>query len=406
MLTVATKEIIAVSSRHSDKDVGSPASCAESQISEIAFRFCREFLPGSWRTIQLSDLIFHKISGGLSNLLYCCELPEHIPVTEAEPRRVLVRFYGQVNRNRALETLITECVILTLLSERQRGPRLYGVFPGGRLEEYVAARPLMTKELAHPNVSSKIAQKLATIHLMDVPMNRNPTRMWDSIERWIQRIEHLVEQQVTDNPELTTMIEKLRELDVRKELVWLRKFLEKVKSPVVFCHNDMQEGNILLRNGDSEGGQLIEPALENITVDDLVVIDFEYCGYNRRGFDLANHFVEWMYDYKNDSHPYFWSRPEKDHASVKQKEWFVEAYLSTLADSPSYRKRPEDTLEHILIEIEFYTLASHFFWSLWSVVSNSNTLNRAVEFDYWCYGESRFKEYYSHKAKLLKHSIR
>ncbi|KAG8277455.1 hypothetical protein J6590_041621 [Homalodisca vitripennis] len=61
MLTVATKEIIAVS-RHSDKDVGSPASCAESQISEIAFRFCREFLPGSWRTIQLSDLIFHKIS--------------------------------------------------------------------------------------------------------------------------------------------------------------------------------------------------------------------------------------------------------------------------------------------------------------------------------------------------------
>uniref|UniRef100_A0A1B6IDV8 Choline/ethanolamine kinase n=1 Tax=Homalodisca liturata TaxID=320908 RepID=A0A1B6IDV8_9HEMI len=366
MLTVATKEIIAVS-RHSDKDVSSPASCAESQISEIAFRFCREFLPGSWRTIQLSDLIFHKISGGLSNLLYCCELPEHIPVTEAEPRRVLVRFYGQVNRNRALETLITECVILTLLSERQRGPRLYGVFPGGRLEEYVAARPLMTKELAHPNVSSKIAQKLATIHVMDVPMNRNPTRMWDSIER---------------------------------------KFLEKVKSPVVFCHNDMQEGNILLRNGDSEGGQLIEPALENITVDDLVVIDFEYCGYNRRGFDLANHFVEWMYDYKNDSHPYFWSRPEKDHASVKQKEWFVEAYLSTLADSPSYRKRPEDTLEHILIEIEFYTLASHFFWSLWSVVSNSNTLNRAVEFDYWCYGESRFKEYYSHKAKLLKHSIR
>uniref|UniRef100_A0A1B6MPQ7 Choline kinase N-terminal domain-containing protein n=1 Tax=Graphocephala atropunctata TaxID=36148 RepID=A0A1B6MPQ7_9HEMI len=240
---------------------------------------------------------------------------------------------------------------------------------------------------------------------MDVPMNRNPTRMWDSMERWVKRIEDLVEQQVTDDPELITMVEKLRELNVRAELVWLRKFLEKVSSPVVFCHNDMQEGNILLRNGDVEGRRT-EPVLEDIIVDDLVVIDFEYCGYNRRGFDLANYFVEWMYDYQNDSHPYFWSRPKKDHATVEQKGQFVEAYLSTLTESPKYRERPEDTTEHILKEIEFYTLASHFFWSLWSVVSNSNVFTRAAQFDYWCYGERRFKEYYSHKAKLLKHSVR
>lgn len=76
-------------------------------------------------------------SGGLSNLLYYCALPTDKKTLNNEPSRVLLRIYGQVNGERALETLITESVIFTLLSESQKGPRLFGVFPGGRLEEYI-----------------------------------------------------------------------------------------------------------------------------------------------------------------------------------------------------------------------------------------------------------------------------
>lgn len=57
--------------------------------------------------------------------------------TNSEPVRLLLRLYGNANQDRAMENLITESVIFTLLSESQRGPRLYGVFPGGRLEEYI-----------------------------------------------------------------------------------------------------------------------------------------------------------------------------------------------------------------------------------------------------------------------------
>jgi choline/ethanolamine kinase len=71
-----------------------------------------------------------------------------------------------------------------------------------------------------------------------------------------------------------------------------------VNSPVVFSHNDLQEGNILIR-----------PEYE--TPDDkLVLIDFEYCSYNYRGFDLANHFCEWSYNYNVDLYPNFSSTPE------------------------------------------------------------------------------------------------
>lgn len=74
-----------------------------------------------------------------------------------------------------------------------------------------------------------------------------------------------------------------------------REILVKQKSPVVFCHNDLQEGNILIKESSDNKN--------------IVIIDYEYCSYNYRGFDFANHMCEWLYDYSNEKHPYFWSRP-------------------------------------------------------------------------------------------------
>lgn len=54
-----------------------------------------------------------------------------------EPSEVLLRIYGHTLGERPLESLITDSVIFTLLSERGLGPRLHGIFPGGRIEEYI-----------------------------------------------------------------------------------------------------------------------------------------------------------------------------------------------------------------------------------------------------------------------------
>ena len=43
----------------------------------------------------------------------------------------------------------------------------------------------------------------------------------------------------------------------------------------------------------------------------LVVIDYEFCSYNYRAFDIANHFQEWMYDYTNKSYPYYFIAKDK-----------------------------------------------------------------------------------------------
>ena len=101
---------------------------------------------------------------------------------------------------------------------------------------------------------------------------------------------------------------------------WMRQYLEQLKSPVVFCHNDLQEGNILIR----------EKAVSR--EEKLVIIDFEYCSYNYRGFDLANHFCESVYEYTNDKSPNFTANQANMPSTQQKVTSFSLLFSSPLAD--------------------------------------------------------------------------
>ncbi|XP_067000820.2 choline/ethanolamine kinase [Anabrus simplex] len=397
-----------------DKDSTTPEAAEtmteQEDIREKAHRLCREYLHGAWRTVTAQELIIKKVSGGLSNLLFYCALPSTHPALHGEPVRVLLRLYGQIHGERALEGLITESVIFTLLSESQRGPRLFGVFPGGRIEEYIPARPLLTDELSDPELSVLIAEKTAQIHMMNVPISKEPRWLWETMERWLETIEVFMNQKIIPD-QFQAMVNKVQVYNLRTEVQWLKNFLIAVKSPVVFCHNDLQEGNILLRNDigifNEEHEQLVNIASSNGNPKpgkkELVVIDFEYCSYNYRGFDFANHMCEWEYDYTNEEPPYFWAKSH-NRATQEQQERFIISYLQTIKgesldqesnDSTSSPTRKE--IEQLFKEIKAFTLASHFFWGLWSVV---NTTVSKITFDYWGYGEARFEAYFKCKSEL------
>lgn len=54
-------------------------------------------------------------------------------------------------------------------------------------------------------------------------------------------------------------------------------------SEIVLSHNDLLSGNILYTSSVDK---------QNLSRDPITLIDYEYCGYNYRGYDLANHFCE------------------------------------------------------------------------------------------------------------------
>lgn len=70
-------------------------------------------------------------------MLFLCKLPAgHQPLTN-EPDKTLLRVYFNPETE---SHLVAESVIFTLLSERQLGPQLFGIFNGGRLEEFIVVR--------------------------------------------------------------------------------------------------------------------------------------------------------------------------------------------------------------------------------------------------------------------------
>lgn len=197
-------------------------------MRDIAARICRDYLTGAWKTIPAEDLQLRRISGGLSNFLYYVSLPEdHQQRSDTprsnyssgsssskrarkdsyssmlEPKEVMLRIYGQTHGEHALETMLTESVVFTLLSERKLGPKLHGIFPGGRIEQYIPARALKTAELGDSKISLKVAEKMAAIHSLDIPVSKEPDWLWSTMNRWLNSMEStlktLEKDQANDN---------------------------------------------------------------------------------------------------------------------------------------------------------------------------------------------------------------
>ncbi|KAM4618594.1 choline/ethanolamine kinase isoform 2-T2 [Polymixia lowei] len=315
-----------------------------------AFAWCRDFLCGSWKTISEVDFQISIVSGGLSNLLYMCYLPDHVPTMGEEPRRVLLRIYGAILQG--VDSLVLESVMFAILAERTLGPKLYGIFPDGRLEQYIPNNRMRTQELSDPSISAEIASKMARFHGMAMPFNKEPKWLFGTIDRYMEQVMTLKFVREAH----VKKFKKLMKFDLPAELESLRLLLAETPSPVVFCHNDVQEGNILkLEDRD------------HTSTERLMLIDFEYSSYNYRGFDFGNHFCEWMYDYTHNQWPFYKATPD-NYPTREQQLIFIRSYLTEHGTRTENAEDQTQLEEDMLLEANRYALASHFLWGLWSII--------------------------------------
>uniref|UniRef100_A0A9J8AYV9 Ethanolamine kinase n=1 Tax=Cyprinus carpio carpio TaxID=630221 RepID=A0A9J8AYV9_CYPCA len=348
-----------------------------------AFSWCRDFLSGSWKAISVNDFQIKIVSGGLSNLLYMCSLPDDVEPTGVEPRRVLLRIYGAILQVghpdhitiRGVDSIVLESVMFAILAERELGPRLYGIFPEGRLEQYLPSDRLRTEQLGFPEISAEIASKMARFHGMEMPFNKEPKWLFGTIDRYMEQVKTIKFVREAHIKKFN----KLIKYDLPAELENLRSLLTATPSPVVFCHNDVQEGNILMLDGRENSS------------DKLMLIDFEYSSYNYRGFDFGNHFCEWIYDYTYDQWPFYKAKVE-NYPNRQQQLHFIRHYLSERRGvAPADQARIE---EDMITEANRFALASHFLWGLWSIIQAKIS---KIEFGYMDYAQHRFDTYFKQK---------
>uniref|UniRef100_A0A4W3JH06 Ethanolamine kinase n=1 Tax=Callorhinchus milii TaxID=7868 RepID=A0A4W3JH06_CALMI len=281
-----------------------------------------------------------------------------------EPRNVLLRLYGAILQG--TEALVLESVMFAILAERCLGPKLYGIFPQGRLEQFIPSRKLETQELSIPNISAEIARKMATFHGMKMPFNKEPKWLFCTMEKYLKQVMRIS----FTRESYIRKFHKLLSYNLPQELEKLRSLLHATHSPVVFCHNDCQEGNLLLLDNTGESSE-----------QKLMLIDFEYSSYNFRGFDIGNHFCEWIYDYTYEKYPFFLASIENYPTQTQQVLAFEGVKME----------------EQMLQEINRYALASHFFWGLWSIIQARIS---AIEFGYMDYALARFESYFEQKKQL------
>lgn len=341
-----------------------------------AFAWCRDFLSGSWKNLQEEDFQISIVSGGLSNLLYLCSLPDHVHCVEEEPRQVLLRIYGAILQG--VDSLVLESVMFAILAERSLGPKLYGIFPDGRLEQYLPNTRMRTDQLSDPSISAELATKLARFHEMVMPFNKEPKWLFGTIDKYMDQVMKLSFVREAH----VKKYKKLMKLNLPAELESLRKLLIATPSPVVFCHNDVQEGNILMLEDRDQ-----------TSTDRLMLIDFEYSSYNYRGFDFGNHFCEWMYNYTYNQWPFYKATPE-DYPTREQQLHFIRSYLAEQRKHSDMTVDQTQIEEDMIIEANRYALASHFLWGLWSIIQAKIS---KIEFGYMDYAQCRFDAYFKQK---------
>ncbi|KAI1349963.1 kinase-like protein [Xylaria sp. FL0043] len=311
-----------------------------------------------WRRVPLDggDMIsVERLSGALTNAVYVVTPPEDM-MGKAEggkknPAKLLLRVYGP-----QVEHIIdreNELSVLRRLARKKIGPRLLGTFANGRFEQYLDAVTLTAEDLRDPDTSKHIAKRVRELHdgmeLLEEERDGGPAvlKNWD---HWLPRVAGTIS--VLDAKILEGNLGPVRNAaDAWKErgLVlgtdWptfksmfdrYRQYLfdryggsKVVREHLVFAHNDTQYGNILRVRPDDKKSPLLQPHYEH---KQLVVIDFEYCGANVRGYEFANHFTEWCYDY-HDEAASFACNVNRYPMPEEQYRW-VKSYVTHRPDHP------------------------------------------------------------------------
>lgn len=281
---------------------------------------------------------------------------------EKGPSKVILRHYGgnvfdlqnSLAENNFIKNSETEEVMIFFeQSERGQGPKLYGVFPGGRIEEYVENHTLTPEEAQTPAMMKDLAINYARFHSLQLPFPH------DKIQRLAKTVGPRPDKQEEDpatmaalfqHPAIASLgidFQKLALFDYKGEFTWLFTLIHVVPSREAFITFDTNFLNVLVRDKQSDG-QLRS-----------VLVDYEMAIYAFRGLDLGGHFVNTLIKWdgkvtKNSGHKF---------PSEEKRKQFVEYYMEENAKLAAYTLDERDTVDHVMMEADMGALLFSLFFS-------------------------------------------
>lgn len=282
-------------------------------------------------------------------------------------RRIVLRVYGE-NTEKFVDRE-EEVAIMDELHENGFGPCVLGTFANGRIESYLELVCLHPDDISRSVFAESIAKTLGKFHCVSSSW-KAPERAMTPFQRtreWLLTSKQL---DFSDSLKDRDLYNSLHVDRILEEVDAVEKASRALDSPIVFCHNDLLSGNIMV---DQENGQIRH----------MTFIDFEYADWAPRGFDLGNHFCEYA-GFEGDYSKY-----------PTDPTLFIKEYLRVFeGDEPS-----QSRIAHVVDEANLFALAAHLYWVAWSILQAKWS---KIDFDYMEYAKVRLDEYYKRKDDFLK----
>lgn len=245
-----------------------------------------------------------------------------------------------------LNSPLVQGLISYELSRRGWGPKLFGLFDDGRVEEFLDCHTLTAEEAFTPEIIEDSARAYARFHSLQFPFknNSNDILAWmlAPLDKSKKELNNYLESTFIENEKLKGNFEKLLQFPFEDEYEWIKSTRDRMKERKVFCSKDMNYLNRLVKNKhSSEEGKRV------------VIIDFDYSEYYYRGFDLGGHFVNRIFNWvgkdgklSNFSYP-----------SLTERETFLSFYLDELKiHIDDFDSESLDTLANLMVETDLNAL--------------------------------------------------
>eukprot|EP00095_Tigriopus_kingsejongensis_P007899 snap_masked-scaffold132_size323655-processed-gene-0.3 protein:Tk07899 transcript:snap_masked-scaffold132_size323655-processed-gene-0.3-mRNA-1 annotation:"low quality protein: ethanolamine kinase 1" len=303
-----------------------------------------------------------KFSEGITNVL--------VGVYRANNKSdmVMVRCYGHhtddmIDRQAEIRNMLA-------FHDAGCGPTLYATFANGVAYSFIPGTMLTPESIVKPQVSQMVLEMMAHMHHFEVPAKCRSPCLWRLLRQFLSLCPTKF-----DDPRKNERFQKLG-IFTKDELTALviefEGLLCNADSPIVFCHNDLLLGNIILSHDQSQ----------------VRFIDYEYGDFNYQAFDIANHFAEYVGVENTMNYERYFPSEEM------QKDW-LKRYLKAFNKATSISS---DVIHETYVLVNKFVLLSHLNWGLWALVqANIST----IDFDYLLYAKQRFDELKRRKKAFL-----
>jgi len=358
----------------------------------------------SWKHQTTKTVIFERCFG-LSNIVF--RVISKDPTVS--PSAIIFRIIGGGSN---FCDKRKEMSIFLKLSEIEVGPKCFGVTGNQRLEEFCPGRHPTNEEMYSTDFRQDLIKTLVEFHqtrleeFEDKPTCFSQILNADTHDLYNKAVGLGASKLDQVHKE---MLEEINKLLLKEEISWIESILPKSKESIVFCHNDLLQMNILKKSPGSTWKRKIQ------------LIDFEYGGYNYRGYEIGNFLNETCLQYDFPVLPYFLYLT-KFKPALKEIEYLAVMYLyfdfalkknlETL-ETPSFEKAEGELIKQygetnflilkkdLMKEIKMGELLSSYYWAVWSVIYS---ISPGVNFDYLAFGFLRTNMYFITKEEYLKFS--